>query len=51
MSERPWFRIRSSGLGWTPISWEGWLITLGLAAILIGGDLVLMAHIGVFHRH
>ncbi|HEY5290571.1 MAG TPA: hypothetical protein VIJ59_11135 [Caulobacteraceae bacterium] len=46
MSDGPWFRARSSGLGWTPITWEGWLITLGLAVIVIGGDLALMAHFG-----
>jgi hypothetical protein len=50
MSPRPWFRTRSSGLGWTPITWEGWLVTLGLVVILIGGDLALMAHFGVFRR-
>jgi hypothetical protein len=50
VSERPWFRTRASGLGWTPITWEGWLIALALAAILIGGDLALMAHFGALHR-
>ncbi len=50
MSERPWFRTRSSGLGWTPITWEGLLITLALAVVLIGGDLAVMAHLGVFRR-
>ena len=24
----PWFRRKRSGLGWTPISWEGWVATL-----------------------
>jgi hypothetical protein len=50
MSERPWFRTRASGLGWTPVTWEGWLVTLALAALLIGANLILMAHLGVFRR-
>jgi len=50
MSERPWFRARSSGLGWTPVTWEGWLVTFLGAAAFIAADLALMAHVGVFHR-
>jgi hypothetical protein len=29
MSNRCWFRPKSFGYGWTPISWEGWAVTLG----------------------
>ena len=50
MTDGPWFKTRASGLGWTPITWEGWLITVLLAAAFIAGDLALMAHFGVF-RH
>ena len=24
----PWFRRKRFGWGWTPISWEGWVVTL-----------------------
>jgi hypothetical protein len=39
VSERYWFRPKSFGYGWTPITWEGWAVTLGsmvvtMAAIL-----------------
>ena len=29
MSERCWFPPKSFGYGWTPITWEGWVLTLG----------------------
>ncbi len=50
MSERPWFRARASGLGWTPATWEGWLVTILGAVAFIAADLALLAHYGVFHR-
>jgi hypothetical protein len=39
MSRRYWFRPKSFGYGWTPITWEGWAVTLGsmivaMAAVL-----------------
>ncbi|MGH7023711.1 MAG: hypothetical protein ACREEB_08985 [Caulobacteraceae bacterium] len=48
MTRRPWFRARASGLGWTPITWEGWLITIGSAALFVAADLAIMAHLGAF---
>jgi catechol 2,3-dioxygenase-like lactoylglutathione lyase family enzyme len=33
MKNKLWFRRKTYGWGWTPISWEGWLVTF--AAILI----------------
>jgi hypothetical protein len=49
MNERPWFRTRSSGLGWTPITWEGWLVTLAPLAAGLAINMFLVAHLG--HRH
>ncbi len=40
--------VRASGLGWTPITWEGWVVTLLPLAAFIAGDLALMARFGVF---
>ena len=33
---RPWFRRRRVGLGWRPVAWQGWLVTLVAAALAIG---------------
>ncbi|HXY84525.1 MAG TPA: ABC transporter ATP-binding protein [Gaiellaceae bacterium] len=33
---RPWFRRRSVGVGWRPVSWQGWAITVVAAALVIG---------------
>jgi ABC-2 type transport system ATP-binding protein len=33
---RPWFRRRSLGFGWRPVSWQGWAITLVAIALVIG---------------
>ena len=33
MSDRYWFRPKSFGYGWTPITWEGWAVTLGSMVI------------------
>jgi hypothetical protein len=30
-----WFKARSYGWGWTPVSWQGWAVTAA-ALILIG---------------
>jgi ABC-2 type transport system ATP-binding protein len=38
MRTRPWFRRRRVGLGWRPVTWEGWLVSavaLGLAVVVL----------------
>jgi len=30
-----WFKRRSFGWGWTPVSWEGWLVTLAWLAVFV----------------
>ena len=32
---RPWFRRRSIGFGWRPVSWQGWLVTAVAAGALV----------------
>jgi hypothetical protein len=44
MSDRPWFRTRADGLGWTPITWEGWLITIGSALVAVALNVALVTH-------
>ena len=34
MSRRYWFRPKRFGYGATPVTWEGWALTLGSAAAL-----------------
>jgi hypothetical protein len=31
---RPWFRPKEIGPGWTPATWEGWLITLAFCVLI-----------------
>jgi len=30
-----WFRRRRFGLGWTPCSWQGWLVTLAYLGLVV----------------
>ncbi len=32
-----WFRAKEYGWGWYPVTWEGWVLTLGFIAIAVGG--------------
>ena len=41
LTARPWFRRRRVGLGWRPVSWQGWAVT-AVAVIAILGVLVLL---------
>jgi hypothetical protein len=50
MTNRPWFRTRESGLGWTPITWQGWLAMASSAAIVIAANLLVVAYITAAHR-
>ncbi len=39
ISERPkrfWFKSKFWGYGWTPVSWQGWVVTLMGALLLVG---------------
>ncbi|MEX1112640.1 MAG: hypothetical protein WEC84_04200 [Candidatus Andersenbacteria bacterium] len=33
--KKPWFKRKLFGWGWYPASWEGWLVTLTYAALVI----------------
>jgi hypothetical protein len=41
--EKRWFKARRFGWGWTPCSFEGWLVTVISVIALIGGDLFAIA--------
>ena len=40
-TSRNWFRRRPLGLGWRPVSWQAWTITLLAVAAVIGVLLIL----------
>lgn len=33
MPQRPWFRSRRIGWGLTPVSWQGWALTIGFVVV------------------
>jgi len=35
-TEKKWFRRKTYGYGWTPASWEGWLVTLLYLVFIVG---------------
>jgi len=45
MAQGPWFRTRRNGLGWTPITWQGWLVTILSCLIVMALNLALVFHI------
>ena len=30
-----WFRPKRFGFGWTPATWEGWVVTAAVAALAV----------------
>jgi hypothetical protein len=45
MTSNPWFRRKSFGWGWSPASWQGWLVTLGGALALAALATWLQLHL------
>jgi hypothetical protein len=37
----PWFKPRSFGYGATPITWQGWVITIATMAIVVFSSLLI----------
>ena len=35
LGSKVWFGPRSGGWGWEPVSWEGWLVTIISALVLV----------------
>jgi hypothetical protein len=29
-----WFGPKSFGWGWTPVTWEGWVVVIGIVAVI-----------------
>lgn len=36
VTKDPWFGPKRSGWGWRPLTWQGWLVSLVLALLLVG---------------
>jgi hypothetical protein len=47
MAQGPWFRPKGNGLGWTPITWQGWLVTILSCLVAVGLNLVLVLRLGM----
>lgn len=39
-----WFKAKNYGWGWYPVTWQGWVITLGFIALLVWNALRLDAN-------
>lgn len=48
VTDRYWFRPKSFGYGATPVTWEGWLLTLG--SMLMTGATILVAILAEVHK-
>jgi len=33
--EKPWFRTNSTGIGFHPTGWQGWLILVGVVVVIV----------------
>ncbi|HEY3637467.1 MAG TPA: hypothetical protein VGK90_04890 [Rhizomicrobium sp.] len=43
ITKRPWFGPKRFGWGWTPVSWEGWFVTVLSMAVVIAAIIVFSA--------
>ena len=34
-----WFKRKLFGWGWTPVTWQGWVVTLGFIALILGNGI------------
>ncbi len=44
MSKKLWFKNKTYGWGWTPSTWEGWLVVGVYVALLLTGALWVEDH-------
>ncbi len=41
MHNRPWFKRKKIGFGYSPQTWQGWLCTFAFAGLLAGSVLIV----------
>lgn len=39
-----WFKAKLYGWGWTPVTWQGWAVTLGYIALVLALALTINEH-------
>jgi hypothetical protein len=44
MSKKLWFKAKTYGWGWTPITWQGWALVVGYLVLLTLLAFVLLPH-------
>jgi hypothetical protein len=42
--ERLWFKAKTFGWGWTPSTWQGWIVILVYAATIAAGAFLFLRH-------
>jgi hypothetical protein len=49
MDREPWFRARTGrfSYGWTPVTWQGWLVTLIGVLVFVGLNLAFVAYVAL----
>jgi hypothetical protein len=47
MPNQPWFRARTGRFswGWTPVTWQGWLITLLGVLVVVAINLAVVGYV------
>jgi peptidoglycan/LPS O-acetylase OafA/YrhL len=40
--QRLWFKAKTYGWGWTPATWQGWLVTLAYIAAVFAAALIFL---------
>ena len=40
MSNKLWFKAKTYGIGWYPITWQGWIVTLVFVGLIILSSLL-----------
>ncbi|MFO7287909.1 MAG: hypothetical protein LOD94_12975 [Gammaproteobacteria bacterium] len=35
--ESHWFGAKTYGIGWTPVTWQGWVVVIVFVVLVIGG--------------
>ena len=48
---KPWFRPKTIGRGWSPNSWQGWLIVFLPGVVVLGLALVFILVVVLATRH
>jgi hypothetical protein len=49
MPNEPWFRARTGRFswGWTPVTWQGWLVTLLGVLVVVAINLAVVAYVSL----